>query len=178
MRRFTTSMLILTTVIFTAYAISNAQEAHSHHAKETSTSAAKKFKIVPLVTVKPGETKELLMSTWCTVGATRGGGFTLAQMVDGKPQFNGSKLAGNRSYSGGGVTMTVPGWGEATKFANSAEFSSLKERHLQAFTVSITASSDAKPGLMEMHLLDATCSGECSTDFRVLVVGEKGKSTR
>jgi hypothetical protein len=34
----------------------------------------------------------------------------------------------------------------------------------------VTASKDAKPGLIELHLNDATCSGHCSTDFRVLVL--------
>lgn len=77
---------------------------------------------------------------------------------------------GVKSYSEGGVTITVPAFQEAEQFASAQEYALLKEHDLNAFKVSITASPDATVGLMEMHLVDATCGGHCKTDFRVLVV--------
>ncbi len=46
----------------------------------------KPLKIVPIVVLKPGETTKLLLSTHCTVGGTRGGGFEFAAMKDAKPR--------------------------------------------------------------------------------------------
>ncbi len=66
--------------------------------------------------------------------------------------------------------MTIPGWNAAEEFASSTRFKALKDEGIQVFEVTVTASKDAKPGLMNMHLLDATCSGHCNTDFRVFVV--------
>lgn len=163
MRRFVRPVLLLGIMAISLYAISNAQDA----APEKESADAAKFKIVPLVTLKPGETKELLLSTWCTVGVTRGGGFDLAEMRDGKPVGNGTK-----TYREGGVTISVPDFDEGEKFASSPEYALLKERDVDAFKVTVTASASAKPGLMEMHLVDATCAGHCKTDFRVLVVAK------
>jgi len=127
--------------------------------------------IVPLVALKPGETKELLFSMPCTVGFTRGGGFSLAEMLNGKPNFEESTLVGNRSFNKRGVTISVASFEQGQKFAGSAEFSALKKQNIDAFTVTVSASREAQPGVLEMHLVDATCSGHCKTDFRVLVVG-------
>ena len=91
-------------------------------------------------------------------------------MMDGA-SFGGG--ANSKSYSRAGVKITVPSFEEGTEFAKLPEFAALKDRHFNAFQVTVTAASDAKPGLMEMHLVDSTCSGHCKTDFRVLVVKPK-----
>ncbi|MDE0863519.1 MAG: hypothetical protein OSA98_07005 [Rubripirellula sp.] len=167
MRQLTSSFLLLTILFVPLYAISKAQEPIPLKSKSSKT---QDLKIVPLVTLKPGETKELIFSTWCTVGVTRSGGFSLAEMIGGEPQFTQSKLQGNRSYNKGGVTISVPDFDEGKKFASSSTYSLLKRNNLDAFRVTIAAASTAKSGLLEMHLLDATCAGHCKTDFRVLVV--------
>lgn len=164
MRHFATPSLLLMLLSISLYAISNAQESDSTSSDQNS-SETQKLKIVPLVVVKAGETKELLLSTWCTVGVTRGGGFNLTEMRDGKPKGNGGK-----TYSARGVTISVPDFEEGERFASSSEYSLLKKHNIDAFKVSITASETAQSGLLEMHLIDATCSGYCNTDFRVLVV--------
>jgi hypothetical protein len=160
-------LFICATVSF--FAISKAQESNST-ATDHKSSDNSRLVIVPLVTLKPGETKELLFSTPCTVGFTRGGGFSLAEMRNGKPNFEKSTLQGNRSFNKQGVTVSVASFEQGIKFANSAEFSALKKLNIDAFTVTVAASRDAQPGILEMHLVDATCSGNCKTDFRVLVV--------
>ena len=167
MRNLKTSSLLLTILLVSLYAISKAQEPTP---LKSNPSKTKDLKIVPLVTLRPGETKELLLSTWCTVGATRGGGFSLAEMIGGKPQFLESPLRGNRSYSRDGVTISVLDWEQGVKFASSSKYSLLKKKSIDAFEVTIAAASTAKSGLFEMHLLDSTCAGSCTTDFRVLVV--------
>ncbi|WP_425395310.1 hypothetical protein [Aeoliella sp.] len=134
-------------------------EEHTAHQREP--------KILPLVIVQPGETKELLLSMWCTVDITRGGGLGLTEMRDGKPLGTDSEV---KTYSRDGVTMTVPDFEQGVAFAKSEKFALLEEHDLHAFKVTIEAAEDAKPGLMEMHLIDSTCSGRCETDFRVLVV--------
>lgn len=149
--------------------ISHAQEAPSSKPVEKVTAKAP-LAIVPLVTLKPGETKELLFSTSCTVGVTRGGGFSLAEMIDGQPAFENSTLKGNRLFRKQGVTVSVPNFEEGTKFAASAEFAALKKSNMDAFKVTVVASRDAQPGMFEMHLVDATCAGHCKTDFRVVVL--------
>jgi hypothetical protein len=102
------------------------------------------------------------------VGITRGDGLELTEMRDGKLTRNGTK-----SHSEGGVTISVPNYQEGEKFASLPEYSLLKNRNIDVFKVSVTASSDATARLMEMHLVDATCGGHCQTDFRVLVVGRQ-----
>ncbi len=75
-----------------------------------------------------------------------------------------------KSYSERGVTITVPAFQEAEKFANAPEYALLNKHDLNAFNVPITASPDGAAGLLEMHLVAATCGGHGQTDFRVLVV--------
>ncbi|MEO1527870.1 MAG: hypothetical protein AAFX06_20760 [Planctomycetota bacterium] len=166
MHRLPVFFALLAIATLSIFSLSEAQEAHHHDATEKKA----QLTIVPLVKLNPGETKEMLFSTWCTVGATRGGGFSLAEMVDGRPSFENSKLRGNRTFTKNGVTITVPDFQGTSEFAKSAEFTSLRERDIDAFMVTITASTDATPGVFDMHLVDATCSGDCKTDFRVLVV--------
>lgn len=166
MRAMTITSLIVCAVLFVG--ANWAQES------ATQTKAAKpdvsQKSIVPLVMLKPGETKELLLSTSCTVGLTRGGSFSLAEMKDGVPQFENPTLRGNRTFVSDGLTISVADYQEALAFANSDQFRALKAIDLNAFTVTVSAAADAKAGVKEMHLLDATCSGHCRTDFRVLVV--------
>jgi len=121
MRQAGILFLLLTLPTVSFFAISNAQEANSTTTDETA-SAKAQLVIVPLITLKPGETKELLFSTWCTVGTTRGCGFSLAEMRNGKPTFENSTLKGNGLFSRRGVTITVPNFDEGTKFAGSAAF--------------------------------------------------------
>ncbi|MFT3883375.1 MAG: hypothetical protein QM703_27450 [Gemmatales bacterium] len=165
MRRIIVTALLLSLVVVWCLESSAGQEA-AKTAAETQAEAAK-LAIIPLVTLQPGQTRELMLSTWCTVGLTRSSGFALTEMRDGKPVV--STEAG-KSYNRDGVTMTVPHPDKATAFADSAIFAPLKKRHLEAFVVTISASADAKPGLIEMHLVDSTCSGHCHSHFRVLVV--------
>jgi hypothetical protein len=37
------------------------------------------------------------------------------------------------------------------------------------FPVTVTADADAEPVAIDLHLLDATCSGHCHADFTVVV---------
>ncbi len=171
MRLWGISVSLLTVLLVLLYAISHAQE-QQPVASTKAREQTENLKIVPLIVLKPGETKEILLSTWCTVGPTRGGGFSLAEMRNGVPVFENGTLQGGLSYSRDGVTISVPDWDEATKQAGSAQYALLKQHNINAFTLTVKASDTAKPGLMEMHLLDATCAGECKTDFRVLVVKE------
>ena len=168
MRRLAFMMALFGVAAISFLALSTAQDADSHAAKVDHSKAAK-LAIVPLVIVKPGESKELTLSTWCIVGATRGGGFGLTEMRAGKPVGTGNDT---KSYARDGVTINVPSFQEGMEFASAPHFAALKKVDLDAFTVSVTASKEAKPGLMEMHLVDRTCAGHCKTDFRVLVVGK------
>lgn len=132
----------------------------------------KPLKIVPIVTLKPGETKKLLLSTHCTVGATRGGGFQINEMRGGIPKEGQTTGSEGATYSRDGIVISVPGWEAAEKFASSAAYASLKKAGIAVFEVSVSASKEAPSGLLEFHLSDATCSGHCDTDFRVLVESE------
>ena len=85
-------------------------------------------------------------------------------------KFKALKRDGTKTLSSGGVTISVPDFDEGEKFASQPKFSPLTEHKVVAFKVTISASATAKPGVMEMHLIDATCAGRCKTDFRVLVV--------
>ena len=42
----------------------------------------------------------------------------------------------------------------------------LKEKGINAFVVKVTAAENAKPGLLNLHLADTTCSGSCASDRR------------
>jgi len=165
MRRTLLTALLLSLVVAWCMESSASQEAAKNAAD--SQAEAAKLAIIPLITLRPGETRELMLSTWCTVGPTRGTGFGLAEMLNGKRV--GSEEAG-KSYTRDGVTISVPPPDKATAFANSAMFSPLKNRHIEPFVVTILASADAKPGLIEMHLVDNTCAGQCQSHFRVLVL--------
>ncbi len=138
----------------------------------TDPQSKKPLKIVPIVSLKPGETKKLLLSTQCTVGATRAGGFGITEMRSSAPKEDQTDGSAGASYSRDGVVIRVPGWDAAEKFAASPPYASLKESGIDVFEVTISASNEAKLGLLELHLVDATCSGHCETDFRVLVISK------
>jgi hypothetical protein len=132
-----------------------------------------KMRIVPVVVLKPGETKELLLSTWCTVGITRGKGLSVRELrADGNDPFPDKNRKDPRVWTGDGVTVKVPDFDEATEFTRQAKFKPLAKDHIEVFKVTVSAAKDAKPRAFEMHLADNTCAGTCTTDFRVLVVGD------
>ncbi len=131
-------------------------------------------KIIPVVAVKPGESKELLMSTWCHLGPTRGGGLSVKMMSGGT--FDGQADNNDRFskvWKMAGVTVEVPDSAEAEKVAALPVYAPLKEKGINAFVVKVTAAEDAKPGLLNLHLADSTCSGHCESDFRVLIVARQ-----
>jgi hypothetical protein len=134
--------------------------------KTTSDPAPKeepqKGRIVPVVSLKPGETKELLMSAPCAL-LTRGGGLLVRDM--------GESASKERTvWRKNGVTVELPNMGEAAKAASAPIYEPLKSKGLSPFVVKVSASKDAKIGLIDLHIADETCSGTCSTDFRVLVL--------
>jgi len=125
----------------------------------------KDYRILPLVVLKAGETKEQVMTVSCHLGPTRGGGLFVKLMGDAEKN--------TKIWKRDGVTIEVPDFDEATKGTNAPIYAPLKEKSLNAFTVKVTTTPEAKPGLFNFHLADETCSGSCSSDFRVLVVANK-----
>ncbi len=158
---FLTALFILTAVAVAS--VTSSQEAVIAPADKSP--EINKFVIVPLVTIKPGEEQELMLSTWCTVGATRGGGFGLTEIRDGVPVNVDRSI---KSYSRDGITITVPSFLDGRKFADLPEYAALRAEHIEPFNLKIVAAADAKPGLLEMHLVDDTCSGDCKTTFACL----------
>ena len=128
-------------------------------------------RIMPLVVVSPGETKTVLFSVECTVGITRGGGLAVAEMVDGKRPAIGLPRDDDKVFRRAGVTVTVPDMSEAPKLdqrMRSGALAALAQVR-PVFPVTVTADADAEPVAIDLHLLDATCSGHCTTDFTVVV---------
>ncbi|MFO0979748.1 MAG: hypothetical protein U0996_25340 [Planctomycetaceae bacterium] len=167
MRTLLIAALAVSTSGLFLYAATGAQEPAQ---SATKAKASHEKSIAPLVALKPGESKELLLTTPCTVGLTRGGGFSLAEMVEGKPSFKNPTLKGNRLFSKDGLKISVADYPEAIAYAGKTEYAPLRDDGLNVFTVTVTAEDNAQPGVTEMHLLDATCNGHCTTDFRVLVL--------
>lgn len=128
-------------------------------------------RIIPLVVVAPGETKTVLFSVECTVGLTRGGGLAVAEMVDGKPPAIGLPRAEDKIFRRAGVTVTVPDMSEAPAVDKRLRAGALAAlaKVRPVFPVTVTADADAEPVAIDLHLLDATCSGHCHTDFTVVV---------
>jgi hypothetical protein len=127
---------------------------------------AAKTRIVPVVMLKPGEQKELFMSTTCTVSVTRGGGLDIQEIGGmGHPVIRKHKI-----WEEDGLIVKVPDFAEASKEAAAPQYKALGERGLSLFRVKIEATKDIKPALHEFHLADITCNGTCQTDFRVLIV--------
>ncbi len=124
-------------------------------------------KIVPVVMLKPGETKELLLSSSCA-RITRGQGLLLAGMGDHQP---GRWQWQDRKWTKDGVTAS---------FVDVAdpELEVFKKKGLKMFTVRITASKDAKPAFSELHVTDNTCAGNCDVDFRLVVVAPSSEEKK
>src|SRR5262245_59637038 len=120
-------------------------------------------RIVPVVALKPGETKELHLCASCRL-FTRGGGLIVKGMSESADEKE------RTVWKKDGVTVSVPKMGEATQAAAAPEYKPLSDKGLSAFVATVSASKNAKPRLIEMHLADETCSGTCETDFRVLVL--------
>jgi hypothetical protein len=171
--RFLLSVCVAALAVCATLIQSDAQQPKKE-AKEAPAAKEPDPKIVPVVLVKPGETKELLMSTWCHLGITRGGGLSVKMMKGGS--FDGEADNNDRFskvWKLAGITVEVPDFGEAEKAAALPVYAPLKEKGINAFVVKVTAAEDAKPGLLNLHLADSTCSGNCASDFRVLVVAPK-----
>ena len=131
----------------------------------------KRTRIIPLIVVAPGETKTVLFSVECTVGLTRGGGLAVAEMKDGKPPSIGFPRADDKVFRRAGVTVSVPDMTDAPKFDQRLRSGALAAlaKVRPVFPVTVTADADAEPVAIDLHLLDATCSGRCHTDFTVVV---------
>lgn len=132
----------------------------------TEKEKAAKLKIVPVLVINPGEERELTLSTECTVGITRGGGFNLMEIGKG----NGFG-ANTKVWQRDGLTIEAPDFATGEKQTAEPQYKPLREAGLNVFRVKVTAAKEAKPGVVNLHLVDQTCSGWCSADFRVLVVG-------
>jgi hypothetical protein len=140
-----------------AIAMSTAQQPKAEQERDS--------RILPLVVIKAGETKEQVMTVSCRLGPTRGGGLFVKLMGDAEKM--------TKTWKRDGVTVEVPDFEEAVKGSNAAIYGPLKEKNLNVFSVKVTTTSDAKPVLLDFHLADETCSGNCSSDFRVLVISNK-----
>lgn len=135
-------------------------------AKSASVEAAR-LAIIPVIVLKPGESKELILSTECTVGITRGGGFNLRQMNE----TSGSSTS--QQWKREGIEITLPDFTTGPQQADAPEFAPLKAAGINAFYVKVKTTSSAKPGVYNFHLADQTCNGWCKSDFRVLVVAPR-----
>jgi len=143
--------------IVAAFRISEAQEPKAAPKPEPSK------RIIPVVAIKPGETKEMLMCASCRL-LTRGRGLIVRAMSESNDEREGTV------WKKDGVTVEVPKMVEAAQAARAPAYKPLTDKGLSAFVVTVSASKDAKPRSIEMHLADETCSGTCETDFRVLVL--------
>jgi hypothetical protein len=151
-----------TIVVVTAFMCTGAQEPKVVPIPVSKEEPAKP-RIVPVVALKPGETKELLMSTSCALDS-RSGGLIVREMGDGE------KKKDRTLWKKDGITIEIPRTGEYAESANASVYAPIKSKGLNAFVVKVTASKEAKTGLIDMHLASETCNGTCATDFRVLVV--------
>jgi hypothetical protein len=131
---------------------------------------AGKDRISVVVVLKAGESKELTLATWCTVGITRSSGLEVGELKNGHFVTQIDKVNRGQFWRQDGLVVEVPGWEEAIKSASLPEYAALKEQGIDVFQVKVTAASDGKPGLHELHIQDATCGGTCRTDLRVLVL--------
>ena len=124
-------------------------------------------RIVPVLVIKPGETKEMMLSTSCAL-VTRGYGLHFRDLKDGKyvRQDEG------KVWKQDGLTVEFDSTADQTYKTGKDKVAAVAERGLQLFTVKVTAAADAKPGLIELHVADSTCAGTCETDFRILIVAK------
>jgi len=163
--------LALVAVVLVVGGFKAVNHSAAHQPTEPTPVELPKLKIVPLVVLKAGETKELLLSTRCTVGITRSEGLQVGEMLDGQFTVDDSDQETNgRVWQRHGLSAEVPDFKKATLFAALPEYEPLKKNGIDAFVVVVAAAKDAQAGLHELHIADATCSGTCVTDFRVLVL--------
>ena len=153
-------------------------------AQETTAKAKKAAppgtrRIIPLVVVAPGETRRVPFAVECSVGLTRGGGLAVAEMVNGERPAMGLPREKDKTFRRAGVTVTVPDMDEAPKFDKQARAGALVAlADVRAvFEVTVTADADAEPVAIDLHLLDATCSGHCHADFTVVVAAPAAEAS-
>jgi hypothetical protein len=101
----------------------------------------------------------------------RRGGLAVTEMVDGKPAPVNLKKEDEKTFRRAGVTVTVPNMTEAPRFDSKLRSGALAAlaKVRPVFPVTVTADADAEPVAIDLHLLDATCSGHCHADFTVVV---------
>ena len=152
---------------FAVFPLAGSNRAQVQQPKAESTKAEPaRARIAPVIVLKPGEQKELLLSTVCTVGVTRSGGLDIRE-IGGKERPG---LTSKKVWKRNGVVIEVPDFETGAKQAAARQYEPLKKAGIDVFSVKVTASKDAKPGAYALHLADFTCNGTCETDFRVLVV--------
>lgn len=153
-------------------AIATAADPATEATKPAKPVPAKPTRIIPLIVVAPGETKTVLFMCECAVGVTRGGGLALAPMaIGGTPPPAGTTTADGNTFRHAGVTVSVPDDEKARALDEK-----LRARSLVALAkirpvvpVTVSAEPGAAPVAIDLHLVDATCSGHCHTDFTVVV---------
>lgn len=155
-------LAVLTVILLVGLDRAGGQQTQAEPAK----AEAAKTKIVPLVVLKPGEQKELFLSTVCAVGDNRSGGLDIRE-IGGEERrgFTSAKV-----WKRNGVMVEVLDFEAGEKQAAAPQYEPLKKAGVSVFSVKVTASKEAKPGAYNLHLADFTCNGTCVTDFRVLVV--------
>jgi len=167
------AMLVVTalTILGGAFALFDAPAEEPATTSQTAAGQKDNRRIIPLVVVAPGETRRVPFTVECHVGMTRGGGLAVAEMVDGERPFLGLPREEDKTFHRSGVTVTVPDMSEAEtsdKKARAGALVALADVRA-VFEVTVTADADAEPVAIDLHLLDATCSGHCHADFTVVV---------
>src|SRR5262245_16789349 len=75
-------------------------------------------RIIPVLALKAGESKELLLSTWCSLNATRGVGLTLREMKND----HADNMKDEKAWQRDGISVTVPDFKEGSKTADLPEY--------------------------------------------------------
>jgi hypothetical protein len=114
--------------------------------------------IVPLIVIKPGETRELLLTSACA-RITRGSGPAVHQL--GHFEYNAAQVCTVGEVS---ATFEHP--------AEENDYPALVEAGVKSCKLTVSASESAEPGIIDLHLTDLTCGGTCYIDVRVLVVAQ------
>jgi hypothetical protein len=114
--------------------------------------------IVPLVVLPAGETRDVLLSSSCA-RITRGRGLMIRAM--GEDRYDAKK-----TWSRDGLTVSYV----SPEEQRADEPAALSEAGYKAFVVRLSAADDATAGMLDLHLTDETCSGQCAANLRVVVV--------
>jgi len=130
---------------------------------------AAKERITSVCVLKPGESQQLSLATWCTVGQTRSSGLEVGELKNGHFVTQVDKFNRGQVWQRDGLKVEVPGAQEAQELASTPAFATLKEQGIDLFVVKISTAASARPGLYTLHIQDSTCGGTCRTDLRVLV---------